>query len=367
MEIVTYNAAELKAFVNSDEFDRLEVLPISRHRALSHVNNPRLDPEKNLLYVAYKGAKVVGYRLMLCDHIYLNDEPKPIGWYSCVWVDAEMRGQGIAKRMVSQVFDEWGTDIVYADPVPESENLYIRTGKFQGPILLNGIRLYVRATLEQVIMNKKPQWKWSRRLWSFTDELLNLLHDGKISEHRQRMDRWGHWTKLDGVDDEVAAFIKPFQKNELFRRGKDDLNWITQYPWIRQGTRLPEDDKYYFSSVEDRMKYIHVRVNDPRGIIIGYMLVEIRDDHLKVPYAYFKRDQTPRMASVLWQLTLDRRIETVTVFHPLLVMHFKRNRYPAIFAKTVTRNYYAANHLHQYFKTGDELNFMEGDGDQAFT
>lgn len=367
MEIVTYNAEQLQRFIESEQFKRLKTLPISRLRAISHINNPRVDPNRDILYVAYDGQEVAGYRLLLCDTIYLEGRPESIGWFSCVWVNPNRRGQGIAKQMVTRVLKDWREEIVMSDPVPASEALYLGTGAFAGPVTLQGIRLYVRSTLAELVLNKKPGLAWMKPLLNVADTVLNTGSYFKRECARNDMNRWLNFKVVEAVDDEMGAFIASFQQQELFRRNKDDLNWITQYPWIRSGEPNEEDRKYYFSSVARRMDYKHMRINNESGDIIGYMLVEIRDNHLKLPYSYFEPAVTQVVANVLWQIILAEGIDTATFFNPLLVAHFGRQHQPAIFAKEIKRNYYVAHRYLPYFKTDKSLNFMEGDGDQAFT
>ena len=94
MEIVAYTAAQLVVFTQSEQFNTLSHLPVSRLRALSHLHNPRLATDTPIMYMAWLNNQVEGYRMVLCDTLYHNNEALPVCWYSCVWVNPAMRGKG---------------------------------------------------------------------------------------------------------------------------------------------------------------------------------------------------------------------------------------------------------------------------------
>ena len=99
-QIKTYTPPQLLEFINSEEFKHLENYPITKHRALSHINNPRSSDSDKILYIAFENNKVIGYRLIMVDSININNRSEKIGWYSCVWVHPNKRGYGIAKKLV---------------------------------------------------------------------------------------------------------------------------------------------------------------------------------------------------------------------------------------------------------------------------
>ena len=69
-----YTTKTLLEFINSDSFKNLKNYPITRHRALSHINNPRADAEDKILYITYYYNKIVGYRLIMVDEIIVNNQ-----------------------------------------------------------------------------------------------------------------------------------------------------------------------------------------------------------------------------------------------------------------------------------------------------
>ena len=61
MVIKEYSLSDLAQLVLSGDFWRGEVIPITKHRALAQIRNPRVRPEDVTLLVAYDGDRICGY------------------------------------------------------------------------------------------------------------------------------------------------------------------------------------------------------------------------------------------------------------------------------------------------------------------
>jgi hypothetical protein len=61
IQLKTFNRKELEDFILSGSFQQYDFLPITRHRALSHIRNPKARDEDNLLILAFYEDKLVGY------------------------------------------------------------------------------------------------------------------------------------------------------------------------------------------------------------------------------------------------------------------------------------------------------------------
>jgi GNAT superfamily N-acetyltransferase len=361
MEIKTYTAAQLVAFTDGQQFSELKHLPVSKLRALSHLHNPRVDAETPIMYMAWVDGEVAGYRMVLCDTLYANGLAQPVCWYSCVWVNPEMRGMGIAKGLVNRCLEDWGGRIFGADAVPESRSLYLSTGLYKGELYLEGTRTYLRANFADIIVKKKPSLSLIKPLLAIADDVLNLLVPSKAKNLPEGVE------VITFVDDKTEAFIKPYLDKLLFRRGKDDLNWITQYPWIRIGTPNEESKRYYFSSVAKRFEFVQWRLTNNEGKIVGYAMLSVRDGHLKTPYVFVEDAYVAVLATAITNYMVAERLEMLTTFHPGLAQYFKQQKRPFIFVKSIRREYFASNAVSQYVKMGAQTNICDGDGDQAFT
>lgn len=362
-----YNAAQLQKLIGSEQFRKFKHVPISTIRAQSQLVNPRLNKDINLLYVAYLNDEVVGYQLVFCDTIYIDNKPELMGWLSCIWVDGGQRGMGIGKTLFELTIADWGDRLLFADPVPASQMLYCSKGLFADAIKLQGTRLYMRWNMAYLLPNKKTALGAVKPLLKLSDGLLNVVQDTRREHFEKALQIT--YNVVPEVNDRTSEFINSFQREELFRRGQADLNWVVNKPWLHSGEETEEDKKYYFSSYARQLKVQHIVIHQPgeRDAVIAYLMLFVRDGHMKLPYVYFKAEHTELVAKVVMKLILENKVDMFTTFHPQLSKYFAANRKPAIFAKAIERSYFVAKPFAPHFRTGDGRNFADGDGDQAFT
>ena len=69
MQIKTYDALELFELLKSEDFSKMQIVPISTHRADSHILNPRQQKGDVLMIIAYEGADMVGYLGVFADDL----------------------------------------------------------------------------------------------------------------------------------------------------------------------------------------------------------------------------------------------------------------------------------------------------------
>ena len=87
IEIRLLNKQLLSEFINSREYQKLKHLPISKHRAISHIKNPRANDTDILLLLAFQNKQLVGYLGVLPEQIINNNKVEKWGWLSCLWID----------------------------------------------------------------------------------------------------------------------------------------------------------------------------------------------------------------------------------------------------------------------------------------
>lgn len=95
IEFEFLNKQLLSQYISSNDFGSQQTLPISKHRALSQINNPRAEENDVLLILAKEEGQVLGYTGVLPDMLF--DSIK-FGWLSCLWVSEEARGKNIGTR-----------------------------------------------------------------------------------------------------------------------------------------------------------------------------------------------------------------------------------------------------------------------------
>jgi GNAT superfamily N-acetyltransferase len=363
-----YTTKTLLAFINSDEFKGLENYPITRHRALSHLNNPRADAEDKILYITTHHNKIVGYRLILVDKIIIGNQHEKIGWYSCIWVNPNYRGKGIAKKLVQQSLKDWDNKIIFQGPVAASQKLYDSTGTFN-KASLKGFRGYCRFDSTSILTNKMPSLKPVLFLFKIMDTVFNWFGDvvlkSKLSSTKLNKNLTAVVTE---VDQEINAFISLNNQNNLFKRNQIDLNWILKYPWILEQDHMDEVSKnYYFSSVSKKFEYVNVKFFNENKELEGFVSYQIRNEHLSIQYASYQDQQIEQVVAMTKELMSTHKINYFSTFEPRLTAYFNKKSSPFLFHKTILRAYYYSKKFEHYFNENPTLTFEAGDGDMIFT
>jgi GNAT superfamily N-acetyltransferase len=367
MEIRTYNSAQLYDLIMSESFKHMPVIPISTHRAISHIHNPRTDKEDILMTIAYENDEMIGYLGVLADRIYtLKGEPQKCGWLSCMWVNPTLRGKGIAKQLLATVFKTWNDHILVTEFTPEAKGLYDRSGNFTDLRINEGLRCYMRFNLHEVLPKKSEKYKSYSTLLKVLDSLANIPVDLRLSLMKTKQVSSLQFLPVTEIDSTLNKYIQSKQNCQFERRSADELNWIINYPWLKQSQPTDESRRYHFSSVAQRFQNLCFKLTD-KGKTKGYLHLTIRDNHLKIPYAYFEPECMPDIVQYVYQIMQEHKLNMLTVFHPDLISFFKTNTTRFIYRRAIRRNYIITKVLDSHFSEKEKLLIQDGDADCVFT
>jgi hypothetical protein len=361
IDIKVLDSAGLENFINSPEFQKLQAIPISRHRALSQIKNPRAASDDVLLILAYSGAVIIGYLGTIPDYLFIDGERHKCAVLSCIWVKPALRKSDVSMKLLAKSHELYPL-IFGSDYVPATIKMYNRSEFFCQELKLDGARIYMRMDLHSILPPKKKFYKTIKPLLYATDILANSLLDIRfvISNHR----------KIEGVeyvndvDAETASFITTLQENQLFKRNKLELNWILHNPWIVEDASQ-DDRRYYFTSVEKVFRFICIKLRDESNEIVGFMILSRRNRVLKVPYCYLQPAAVEKAARVLTNHLYEWKINTFITHHPQLSEYFLTHNIGQLFKKKSSRLYLFSKELHQLMKNV-RFELQDGDADAAF-
>ena len=365
IEIKEIKREHLKSFIDSAAYQALPFLPISYHRAISHLHNPRVENEDVILFLAYEGETFTGYLGVLADHIYTESGARQkCGWLSCMWVDQAFRGRGISKKLVRAALASWNQKILVTEFTRAAKGLYDRLEAFKDLQIISGCRIYRRFHLEKFLPPKHPIF--ARHLGSLRgiDRLLNLFFDLRFKIGREvKSDFQIHM--IEELTDPLRKFIDRHSKG-IFRRSSEDLAWILNYPWIKVGNpHDPSAQRYHFSSVARSFK-TGIAYISPQGNISCCLLYTIRNGHLKIPYIFFEDDALDQIVDMIIYLMKKWQINTLTTFHPMLKDQLPIRKISGLLARTVKRHYIISRIFNE-FDAENQYLIQDGDADCAFT
>jgi hypothetical protein len=361
MEIRNYNRQQLNDFIHSEEFNRLRNIPISRHRALSQINNPRAEDDDILLAVMFETDQVIGYLGVLPDQVYNKDQKEKAGWLSCFWVDEPYRSQQVAAGLFLQIMEKWDQRILITNFVPSLTPLYQKTGFFQPVMIQTGLRAYMRSDLAEILPPKRIWLKRIRPFLRIWDVCFNLIGDVRFLLFGKRRVHSFGWQWVDDIDAAAAAYIRDHNRDSWSNRGKEELQWIHENPWVLEGPQDRDSKRYYFTSVSRRFLCRMIKITDNAGAMCGFLLICIRNGHMTIPYL-FADGHYKEIAAVLIREMVDRRLNMITTFHKELAQAFGTIRFPFLLKKKILKPYLISKRLGFI----QSLHFQDGDGDCAF-
>ena len=361
------NKEGLEKFINSKEYLNLKTLPISKHRAISHIKNPRADKDDILLVLAYSGKDIVGYQGILPDILFLsNGKSYRCGWLSGIWVDPVFRGKGIGEKLIRKSLELWDDKILSTEIVPFIRNIHHKTGAFSKPLIKSGIKMYIRMDLQTILPPKKGIFRKLKTFLIVGDAIINSILDVRFLFYKNEPPPY-KLEYINHIDSETEKFISKFQNRQLFKRDIRELNWIIEYPWILSAPTKDFDSwRYYFSSIDKSFDFYCLKVLNNLDELVAFLILSKRNRILKLPYCYIEKDFLPDVARIIDYHILNWRINTFSTFHPELVEYFFSNKTISIYKKNTERQYWITDVLNNIIKESN-YNIQDGDGDCAFT
>lgn len=365
MEIQCLDRQQLAAFIASDTFRQLPNLPISAHRAMSQILNPRAEPTDPLLILAWLEGELVGYLGVLPDRYFRADgQPVRCGWLSCLWVSDQHRGKSIAKHLVTKGAESMDGQIVLTEFTPTAKQLYDRLGLFADLRISIGIRLYYRLELNRLLPPKRPFFGKIRPFLKAVDAIGNVLTDGLAWFRRPTgLTQWSYTTS---ISPEIRHFIAERQGCELFRRNEPELQWALQNPWLLSGPPDEMSRRYYFSSMDASFESVCLQVCDAEKRLQAFLILTRRNRTMKMPCCYLAEGVEPLVAAAVQWHIHHWGINTFSTFHPEMVQYYQTNRTFALYKKPLKRHYLATKRLVESL-AGYHFELQDGDGDCFFT
>ena len=365
IEIKKYRLSELGKFIASDHYKSLSNKPISKQRALSYLNNPNANEQMNVLYMAYEEGQMVGFRTIFSDKVTLNGSRYDFGWFNGSWVLSSFRRKGIASMLLEAVVEDWGDRLFATNFAPVSLKVYYNSGHFSLLKEMEGVRFYFRFNLHELLAPKHKIFKKAAPLIRIFDKFLNLLLDLGRFRSTQLSNEY-KVEIIDRADEEAQDLIEKTKlPHEISQRDIKALNWIIEYPWITQASSKAElDDSYIFSSVKRRFENIRVKIRSQSGELEGWVMLNIIDNKLTIPYCYCQPGCGQFIISYIFSIALEKRINMLTVYNSSLVKDIKNG--PYLFKKKIINPYLVSKEFLERLDTFPEVTPQDGEGDCAF-
>lgn len=368
MNIIEYRTADLRRILFDDCFWKRPVIPITRHRALSYINNPRADDDDVVLLVAYNNDTIAGYIGILPDYIYADDLPQKIGWLSAWWVDPPMRPSGIGSFLLFKAiksFNQYVAGINYnrasGEVFQKVKHIVPVENQFRYSVVLALSSEDISRKLSRVNKTANILFKPPAAAYNIIQQFRYNIWLKKIHNRKSKI----RIEYCDNLDVETDKFINEYRNDLLTRRGVQEFNWILRYPWILQApVRDIEESYYQFLSTLGVFRYISFKVynNDE---LIAYILLKHRDTVLDVSYIFYRPEERDSIIYILFKFGTALRVHEIYFYDKLLCDQIKDLGMPYVRMKSTIRKVILPKKITDTMQ--DTWTMQGGEGESVFT
>jgi hypothetical protein len=367
MEIKILTVADLKTALLSEDFWLTKTLPITKHRALSYIHNPRADKDDPVLLVAYQDKQVIGYLGILPDKIFVKNAVYKFGWLTSWRVNPSCATTGVGAVLLFKALNAYHQYLGVSGGSKEARKSLHASQKFIALKPLKGLEVRFRFNVTRAISRKLPVLKIFRVLFKIFDVMMDEIVNLRYFFWKRRDNICQHliFEYIATIDEETGQFIQRHHQHDLTRKGKADLNWVMMFPWILSAPLKDSAGKrYYFSSRSERFFYLGVKVFEQNSEMVGFFMLKVRDDRMSVEYSYFESQHALSITSAVVYHALAMDVSALRLYDEQLVKSFSELRCPYWSAKAISRGFSLSKAFADIPLTGYRIH--GGDGDLAF-
>jgi len=365
MIIKEYNKSDLKEALKNNSLWEGDVFPITKHRLISHLHNPRASEDDVLLTISFDDNNFInGYIGTLPDYIYTNSGEQKIAWFSTWWVKPNDKNSNIIGSMLFEnAMKSYDNNIGVSGFAPSVEKVYKASRKFISLKKLKCKIIYVGSPIKNLKLIKHPKLSSLYFALSIFDFFINLFM--KIKVRSLKIPKDYSLEYINEIDNETSEIIKPFLKNELTKRSKQELDWILKYPWLVNSKDYTENEKYYFSSSAKNTETFGLKIKGNDNSILAFLILFKRDENLKLSYSYFKKEHSNIVLKVLSKECINRKTGILHINNNDLINIINKSNIPNFFSTDIIRKSLISKNYKNDLP--DSFILQPGDGDCAFT
>ncbi len=349
MKFQTVKNGEIISFIDRCKRSKDTILPLSSLRAQSLANNPRASDDDVILVLAYKDEDLIGFVGFLPDSLRDNEVDK-FAWNSGWWVD-EQKGKNIAIPLLLYGIQQWNGRVGFIDLPKHTYNILNRLGLIEEFGESVGLKFILRPYLPT-----RSKFACLNLLMDFLPQLGRICSVNKNSDLKL--------TQTNDINPEMETFISSVQVSS-FQRGKEEFEWIRQWPWITNKNTLAEEQEVYPFSIITSSYHLRSFCIKKASQIIAVVFLKERDGHYSIPYLFLKPEDLEMILEVLVNYVNSEKGKSLYVHQKSMKMILRQK----IFRMVPCKNKFQRVAFTKSFvaEFGKEIIWQDGDGDVIFT
>lgn len=359
-EILKIRLADLENFSQSEVFKSWETVPVSSLRIQSYLHNPAANPDDVVLYIALTENKLVAFRTIFAGSVLTVNGKERFGWCSGNWVHPDFRRKGFSELLLNEAFAGWNGRLMFTNYAPNSEKLYLKTGKFKPIHQFQGFRGYLFVKTSKLALQAKKN-VFSKIIFGGIDFGIGVLAGIRTWFFKPVVNPDISFSELEFPDETCYKWLEERKNDSVFQRGVGEFQWIFGFPWITTQKNV-DAEKYPFSSFSESFRYYTIKIFD-QNRFAGFFIFSVHDGHLKTLCFLAKAGLEKPVADFLKQFCVNHKIEVVTVYNYEISRYLFARKFPFLRAKNYGQKIYSSFN----FDMAQHQRFQDGDGDVIFT
>jgi GNAT superfamily N-acetyltransferase len=341
-------------------YRQFQTIPISELRVKSYINNPNSLPDDVVVYLGFIQNQFIAFRTLFAGCIKCENENTRFAWCSGNWVHQDFRRKGVSEKLLNEAFVDWNGKLMFTNYAPNSEKLYLKTGRFQAIHQFNGFRAYLFPKTRK-LMHVANKNELTKAVFSVLDFGISVISIIRLWFFTGKQNPDFTFETVQYPDEDCFEITRNNKINYLLKRGEKEFNWIFNFPWLTDNEDF-NSDKYPFSSYSNSFFYKTVKVIVD-NIFIGFFIFSVRNGHLKTLHFHIPKGVEKEVAIFLKQFCVNEKIEVFTAYKYELAQQLFEQKFPFLHAKKYGQKIYSSFEI----KDIDNYLFQDGDGDVIFT
>jgi len=363
MEIKCYTSQQLKTELTKSDLWNQKYCPITRHRALSIIMNPRTLPGDTVMIVGYLNGEVSAYIAIVPDELYSGNKSVRLGWLGSWWSDQEPSNSMMAVRLLMKAYELYNGFVAGLEAAHRADQLIRNSNRFKDFRKAVGCQYLLRFNTGYWIPRKYPVMRHIGGMLRFADGVLNLVQNTRLrlwkSLHKIKSGlSIEYLTQIN--DEDTIEFIRQHSFSQLTRRNHEDINAMIQYP-TSLATILEDKNKskYFFSNTSERFLYLLYRILDSSQKITAVVLICVDGDHLTVPFVFNKKNTGSVVISSVLHHVIDMKIDMFTTYSAGWIEQMKMLKIPCVYKKKryrdslISKKIDHSPYINPYMQDGD--------------